>query len=215
MLIRYYGHSLFTMETENGTLVAFDPFDSHVGYPMPSLKPDAVLMSHGHSDHGYRDLFPKAETVIDAPGDYRLKNGVHVTGIPAFHDDAQGAQRGNNTLYKVQSDGLTVVHLGDLGHALDEAQLNAIGRADILFLPVGGHYTIDALLAKRVMEQISPKITIPMHYKTDVNADWPIAALDAFTRYFDSIPKAMPILRVTKEDIGCAAKVIVMERARD
>lgn len=214
MLIRYYGHSLFTLETENGTLLAFDPFDDHVGYPLPKLNPEVVLMSHGHSDHGYRELFPDAQTVIDGPGDARLKNGIRVTGIPSFHDDKQGILRGNNTLFKVQADGLTVVHLGDLGHALEAEQLKALGRVDVLLLPVGGHYTIDALTAKRVMEQVSPKITIPMHYKTEVNADWPIAALDAFTRYFDSIPKAMPILRITKEDIDCAAKVIVMERMK-
>jgi Predicted Zn-dependent hydrolases of the beta-lactamase fold len=213
MLIRYYGHSLFTLETEGGTLIAFDPFDAHVGYPLPKLNPDVVLMSHAHSDHGNRALFENAQTVIDAAGVYPLKSGIEVTGIKAWHDAEQGIKRGPNILFKVQADGLTVAHLGDLGHELDEAQLKALGRVDILFLPVGGFYTIDALTAKKVMEQVSPRITIPMHYKTEVNAEWPIAALDAFTRYFNTIPAAMPILRVTKEDIACAASVCVMERA--
>ncbi len=212
MLIRYYGHSLFTLETETGTLIAFDPFNDHVGYPLPRFNPQIVLMSHAHSDHGNRELFPGAKVYLNEPGVYAPEKGVKVTGTASFHDDQQGALRGSNILFKVEADGLIVAHLGDLGTELNNEQLKALGRVDVLFIPVGGYYTIDGLTAKKVMEQVSPRITIPMHYKTEATASWPIGALDTFTRYFDSIPAPMPVLRVTKEDIACAAPVIVMER---
>lgn len=211
MLIRYYDHALFTLETLDGTLIAFDPYDASVGYPLPVLAPDIVLMSHDHRDHGNRALFPNAKTYLTAPGAYRLGD-IRITGVAAFHDDEGGQKRGRNTLFRVEADGLNIVHLGDLGHMLSKEQLKALGRVDILFVPMGGHYTIDATAALKVMEDIAARVTIPMHFKTKVNAAWPIGALDTFTRFFDTIPEPMPIVRVMKEDIMCLPPVIVMKR---
>lgn len=214
MLIRYYGHSLFTLETADGVLMAFDPFDEKVGYPLPKLAPQIVLMSHAHMDHANRALFERADVFLTEPGGYKPGKGILITGIAAFHDDMMGQKRGSNVLFKVEADGLTLLHLGDLGHRLTAQQLKAIGRVDILFLPVGGHYTIDAITAKEVMEQISPRVAIPMHYKTAVNPHAPISELNAFTRYFDTIPAPMPIVRVTKEDVACLPGVITMDRSK-
>lgn len=215
MLIRYYGHSFFTIENEKGKLIAFDPFDESVGYRLPRLEPDIVLISHAHFDHSNASLFPDGTTIIAQAGSYIPVLDVKVTGIDTFHDDKQGILRGGNVCFKVETDNLTFLHLGDLGHALEDSHLKQIGRVDVLFLPVGGHYTIDAFWAKRIKEQISPRITIPMHYKTDVNESSPIQPVSAFTDYYSAIPKAMPILRITKNDITCVPQIVVMDITKE
>ena len=108
-------------------------------------------------------------------------DGVTISSVPTYHDASQGKDRGRNTVFIIQAEGLRVVHLGDLGHPLDDEAVKAIGRPDVLMIPVGGHYTIDAKPAHDVIARLRPGVVIPMHYKTEVNAGWPITAIDAFT----------------------------------
>lgn len=169
MDITYLGHSSFKIRGKNATVIT-DPFDPQmVGLKFPKLEADIVTISHHHADHAYLDIvtdpkLAKQPVVVDGPGEYEIK-GVNILGISSFHDDQDGSQRGSNTIYEIRLDGLTLLHLGDLGHKLTEKQTGEIEDVDILFLPVGGFYTIDSKIASEVVTEIEPKIIIPMHYQ--------------------------------------------------
>ena len=124
-----------------------------------------VLVTHNHADHNNITAVSGEPFVIDGAGEYE-KQGVRVMGIDSYHDDKQGAERGMNTIYKVELESLSVVHLGDLGQTdLTSEQIEHIGEVDVLLIPVGGVYTIDGKDAISVVHQIQPSVVIPMHYK--------------------------------------------------
>jgi L-ascorbate metabolism protein UlaG (beta-lactamase superfamily) len=135
-----------------------------LGLKVPSLSADVLLITHSHSDHNNKKAVKGNPFLIEGPGEYEVKE-IFVQGIPAFHDDSQGAKRGQNTIYTIEAEELKVCHLGDLGQReLDTEQLEKIGDVDILMIPVGGVYTIDAKEATHIISQIEPRIVIPMHY---------------------------------------------------
>jgi L-ascorbate metabolism protein UlaG (beta-lactamase superfamily) len=184
--LTYLGHATFLIEGD-GTKILIDPYDEKVGYPIPSVEADAVLVSHEHGDHTNVAMAKGKPSVVRglADGDWRKivkqpVGKVSVSSVPTYHDDTQGSQRGRNTVFILETEGLRIVHLADLGHLLDQSQVTAIGHPDVVMIPVGGHYTIDAAQAKQVLDQLQPKVVIPMHYKTEVNAGWPIGPLDNF-----------------------------------
>lgn len=156
MKLSWYGHSCFLAETAEGSAV-FDPYSpgSVPGWTLPELTADAVVCSHEHRDHNYRagvklsGLAPR----------FRLRQ------IPSWHDERGGALRGENSIAVLEAEGLRLVHLGDLGHLLNEEQLAAIGRPDVLLIPVGGHFTIDGALAAETAKAIDARVTVPMHYR--------------------------------------------------
>lgn len=212
MLITYHGHSEFYLEGADGFSILTDPYDAHVGYPMKNYRADGVTISHGHGDH---NNFAKAlgtPALVDSEGLWRLSPETSVTAIASFHDEVQGTKRGKNLLMKIEMEGLTLAHLGDLGTPLTQAQLQALGPIDILFVPVGGFYTIDAQTARGVVAAVKPRIVIPMHYKTSVNADWPISDGQDFLRLMGAEGLApMPLLRVTKGDLSEQPPVVVLQ----
>ena len=212
MLLQHIGHAEFLITLESGFRIVTDPFDASVGYPVPSLEADGILVSHHHHDHDAVENIAGHPQVIDYAGLHTFAPDVKVTGILADHDDAGGAKRGKTLLFLLEAEGLRVVHLGDLGCLLDADQLEALGQADILLLPVGGFYTIDARTARDVAEQLDPRIIIPMHYRTEANADWPIGPVEDFTRLFDpsQIRSGSDILRVTKGDLSCQPHIVVL-----
>ncbi len=185
MKLTYLGHSTFLVEAA-GTTILIDPFDAKVGYPMPKVSPTVVLISHEHVDHNHLAMAqgqPKVIRGLEA-GEWRTVreriDGVAISAVPTYHDSTKGQERGLNTVFIVEAEGLRVVHLGDLGHGLDEASAGAVGHPDVLMIPVGGYYTIDATQAHVVVARLRPGIVVPMHYKTEVNPGSPIGALDAF-----------------------------------
>ena len=211
MLMTYHGHSEFLLESAEGFRVLTDPFDAHVGYPMHSVNADAVLVSHGHSDHNFTAKVTGHPQIINQAGTTRLSTDCAVTAIPAFHDDCEGKKRGQTLLFLMEMDGLKIAHLGDLGTTLTEEQLNLLHGVDILLIPVGGYYTIDGRTAADIAQKIDAQITIPMHYKTAVNQDWPIADPTEFLRQMHAEnAETLPLLRVTKEDVACAPRVCRM-----
>lgn len=203
MLITYHGHSQFALEFSNGYTLITDPFDAHVGYAMEAHACQAVTVSHSHGDHNCVEKLSGKPVVVDRAGVHALAPDVRVTAIPSVHDDAGGAKRGQNLIMKIQADGLTLLHLGDQGDLLTPAQLQQIGKTDILFIPIGGFYTIDAAAARRIVEDLQPRVVIPMHYKTAVNADWPITDEKPFLQKMGKPNLApMPLLRITKGDLA-------------
>ena len=156
MKLTWYGHSCFLLETAEGSAV-FDPYAPGAvpGLALPELTADAVLCSHGHRDHGFTDA-------VQLSG---KKPFFRLTAIDSFHDDRRGLLRGKNTIFVVEAEGKRVAHLGDLGHELNDRQLAALGKPDVLLIPVGGHYTIDAKTADRVARTVGARLTVPMHYR--------------------------------------------------
>lgn len=210
MLIIHHGHSEFYLETENGFRILTDPFDAHVGYPMKEVACDAVTVSHGHGDHSFVEKAQGGIVIADEKGVTHLSSDVTALGIPSFHDECEGQKRGKNLIFVIEADGLRIAHLGDLG-AWDEALIEKIGYVDILLIPVGGFYTIDAASAAALYQRLKPRVVIPMHYKTAVNADWPIAKVESFLQeiHAEDAPE-MSILRITKEDLSEHPSVIVL-----
>jgi len=171
MNIIFHGQSFFEVQIkaegkESDVIIAVDPFDESIGLKVPKVKASVLLITHNHKDHSNKktiisdDLF-----VIETPGEYEVK-GVYVKGIEAFHDQTEGKERGSVVVYKIEAEGISLCHLGDLGQKeLTPEQVEAIGEVDVLLVPVGGNYTIAAKEAAGIAAQIEPRIIIPMHYK--------------------------------------------------
>lgn len=210
MIFTCIGHAKFLIELENGLRIVTDPYDASCGYPVGPVAADVVLVSHGHHDHSAVDTIPGTPRVIDAAGEYDLGEGVCVTAVEAFHDDVEGAKRGKTLLFSIRAEGLNALHLGDLGHIPTAAQAEALGAADVLMVPVGGFFTIDAPQAKATAELLQARVVLPMHYKTCVNADWPIASVEDFIQLCDAPVEEVNLLRVTRGDLMCQPKTAVL-----
>lgn len=165
MEITYIGHSCFKIKGKDLSLV-IDPYDPKIGYKLPKLEADVVISSHNHFDHANTSAVSGTRLLINSPGEYEV-SGVFIEGLATFHDTKSGEERGENIIYSITIDGFTLLHLGDLGHVLSESTLERIGEVDVLMIPVGGEYTINAETASKVISSIEPRVVIPMHYKTD------------------------------------------------
>jgi len=210
MIFTCIGHAKFLIELENGMRIVTDPYDKTCGYPVTPVPADVVLVSHGHHDHNAVETIPGAPRVIDKAGEYDLGEGVSVIAVEAFHDDAEGAKRGKTLLFSIRAEGLNAVHLGDLGHLPTPEQCAALGRADVLMVPVGGFFTIDAAAAKETAALLKTRVILPMHYKTRVNAEWPIAAVEEFTKLYDAPAEEIDMLRVAQGDLMCQPEIAVL-----
>lgn len=186
MDIYYLGHSSFRLVGKDLSLVT-DPFDpKSVGFKYPSVEANVVTVSHDHADHNASDSVSDVHKVLKGPGEYEI-NKVSITGLPSYHDDKKGAERGKNTIYVIEIEGLRVVHLGDLGHKLSESEIEALGNVDILMVPVGGVYTIDYRVAAELVRAIEPRVIIPMHYKTPEHDPKTFADLDPVEEFITEL----------------------------
>jgi L-ascorbate metabolism protein UlaG (beta-lactamase superfamily) len=164
MQLRWFGQSCFLLTSLAGTRVLMDPFGRGLGYRVPQLQADVVTTSHYHFDHNNIAAARGNFYHLDSHGSYTAKD-IGITGTLTCHDAFQGARRGSNVIFTFSVDGLRVCHCGDLGHVLSPEQVLAIGKVDVLLVPVGGNFTIDAAGALKVRDQLGPAITIPMHYR--------------------------------------------------
>jgi L-ascorbate metabolism protein UlaG (beta-lactamase superfamily) len=172
--LAWYGHSMFLLQSPGGANILIDP-NSGLGYPKPSLpKVDLVATSHDHFDHNKTEVAGSGVRVLKGLQDGDWANidetvgDVHISTIPTFHDDRQGDQRGKNSMFLFEVSGLRLLFAGDLGHVLTDEQAAAAGAVDVLILPVGGEFTVGSEEATQVVEQLKPRLVVPMHYKTDV-----------------------------------------------
>ncbi|MBL7155343.1 MAG: MBL fold metallo-hydrolase [Candidatus Portnoybacteria bacterium] len=166
MTISWYGLSCFKITNQGGHLtIITDPFNKSFGLKPPRGSADIVTVSHEHDDHNNVKAISGSPFIINNPGEYEIK-GIRIIGCSSFHDKKQGQERGLNTIYLIKIDKIRICHLGDLGQErLTDEQLETIGQVDILIIPIGGLYTIEASEAVKVAKQIEPSLIIPMHYK--------------------------------------------------
>lgn len=217
MKIKWYGHAAFNITTEKGVKIIVDPYESGafggaLSYGKIKDEADIVLTSHDHADHNYTKDIQGKFTHIDKKGIYEVKN-VKIKAISSYHDPSKGRERGNNLIFVIEADGLILAHMGDLGHTLEKDTVKEVGKIDILFLPVGGFYTIDAKEAVKVMRDINPVITIPMHYKTE-KCNLPISELKEFTGGKKSVKVTnVSEVEIKKETLPKEPEIIVLKYA--
>lgn len=156
MKIRWFGHACFGLTISDELKILLDPFDESVGYLPPQMDATIVTTSHGHFDHAHTTDLPGNPRVLRAPGEYE-EGAVRIRTIPTFHDTTGGRQRGENLMFQIGDGDLSVLHAGDLGHILSAEQILACGPVDVLMIPVGGKYTVDADEAWQVVEQLKPQ----------------------------------------------------------
>jgi len=214
MDITYLGHSSFKLRGKGCTVVT-DPYGSMVGLPFPRhIASDIVTISHDHEDHNALSAIEGNPYIVKGPGEYEIK-GVGIVGLGVYHDDQKGEKRGRNTIYRIEIDGLSIVHLGDLGHELSSGEVDCLDGVDILFVPVGGIYTIDATQAVKVVGEIGPTIVIPMHYLVpglDKKVFGQLLGVDAFLKEMGKTDvTAQPKLSITKEKMPEEMQVIVLQ----
>jgi L-ascorbate metabolism protein UlaG (beta-lactamase superfamily) len=168
MKIKYLGHATFVITSNKGVRVITDPYETgpDLTYGEITESADIVTVSHKHFDHGNVAAVKGNPEVVSRVG-RSVAKGIEFNGIASYHDEAGGSLRGGNIIFCFEMDGVKVCHLGDLGHRLDDKQLKEIGSVDVLLIPVGGFYTIDAKVATEVCDQLKPRVIIPMHYKTE------------------------------------------------
>lgn len=184
MKIQWLGHSCFRLIESTGNSVVTDPFKpSAVGYGMAYTSADAVTVSHPHDDHNFIEGVKGNPAVIDTVGNHDFM-GISAYGVTSFHDDEEGRKHGANIIYKFSLDGVTVCHLGDIGEPCSPELIEQLFPVNVLLLPVGGNYTVDAEQAKEYVERIMPDVVLPMHYKTK-HCEMDIDKLDNFLRLFD------------------------------
>jgi len=218
MEIKYLGHSSFLIKTKIAKVVT-DPYDSElVGLKFPKTEADIVTVSHSHKDHNQvKNVSGINETdplIIDMAGEFE-KKGVRIFGFQSYHDKTKGLDRGENILYKFESEGLSVLHCGDLGVIPEESFLELIGEVDILMVPTGGFYTIDSDEAFQLVKKIEPAVVIPMHYnnpKLNQKNFSQLTGVNEFTKKFGlDNPSPISKLIYKKEEIEQEMKVVVLE----
>ncbi len=207
MIITYHGHSMFEIEFSNGETLLMDPYDDEIGYPLPQVYPDYITVSHQHHDHNNTKAYLENRSgvksqVFDNEGKYTLSENLELSLYPTFHDSQKGALRGENLLTLIEAEGVRILHLGDLGETLEEDFLNGLGKINILLVPVGGYYTIDAKEAVRLIDLLKPNIVIPMHYQTAYSKPLPIAPIEDFLNLQNRGKEELNLLRVTKDDLS-------------
>ncbi len=217
MKIRYLGHSCFLLTESTGASVVCDPYGEGVGYDMPKVCADAVTISHHHFDHDNVGAVGGNPVVLDRERGYGLP-GVTINAVTSFHDAEGGRLRGENVIFKFRMDGIDLCHLGDLGEECSPERIESVLPVNVLFIPVGGNYTLDAAMAKEYVDRIMPDVVIPMHYR-DKGCQIDIDGVEEFLSLFDDedaeIVRAGEEIELSREDTdGERTKIIVMSRSR-
>lgn len=220
LTIQYLGHSCFFLDVD-GFRILIDPFSPQVGYGTLQKEADLVTISHEHTDHNFAKAAPGAKVIRGLTPDglgwetvSYTEGNISITSIPTYHDEASGRLRGRNAVFIFDISGIRIVHLGDLGHLLPEGDVERISPVDILLVPVGGHYTIDALEAAQVVEQLVPSVVIPMHYRTRATRNLPISSYDPFLEGENTVQKkGNKPLKITKNILPETTEIWILDPA--
>ncbi len=166
VLVKWHGHACFELRSSTGFTVVIDPHDgASIGLKPPKAEADLVLVTHEHFDHNQSNIVAKPDATVLSMREGEVRIGpVTVKGVKLYHDKMNGRLRGEVIAYLVEVDGIKFLHLGDLGHTLTDEQAEALGKPDVVFVPVGGTYTIGPHEAKEVVDKLDPPIAVPMHY---------------------------------------------------
>jgi len=215
MEISYLGHSSFKIKTKTATVIT-DPFDPDmVGLKFSPNEAEIVTVSHAHKDHNAVEKVSGIKKIVEGPGEYEI-NGVSIIGLSSFHDSKKGEERGKNTIYVFEAEGLRLVHLGDLGHTLSDDLIGEIGAVDVLMIPVGGIFTIGPKEAAEIASKIDPYFILPMHYKVpEMKVEFTeLEPVETFIKETGMTVENLPKLTIKHEDIipDQSTKVIVLER---
>jgi L-ascorbate metabolism protein UlaG (beta-lactamase superfamily) len=212
MKIKWLAHSAFLITADSGTRIVTDPYttDPRFNYGEITETAEIVTASHGHGDHNNVAAVRGNPQVVNDSGTYQ---GIKIKAVPTAHDESGGSQRGKNTIFCFDVDGVNVCHCGDLGHVLTDAQVKAIGRVDVLLVPVGGFFTIDAAAANRVCEQLKPKIILPMHYLTE-KIKLPIKGVEEFLKGKSNVRRAEGSeIEVKATSLPSGPQIVVLKHA--
>lgn len=194
--IAWYGQAMFRVSSKEATVV-IDPTPPETGYVYDAVKTDIVLITHTHFDHYYLDGLEGSLKVISASGKFEL-GGIKAMGFDTWHDDKGGQERGSNIVYVWEQAGMKLGHLGDLGHPPAHDLVKRLLKLDILMVPVGGVFTIDAEQAARLIRDLEPRIVLPMHYGTP-DGTVAVRPLDEFARAYKG-----PIREVAERPVEIA-----------
>jgi L-ascorbate metabolism protein UlaG (beta-lactamase superfamily) len=206
--IFWLGHSCFRVKGKD-TSVILDPVGPDTGYSAANTPADVVTVSHSHPGHSYLEGVTGEYRVLSRPGEYEVKD-VLAVGWRTFHDNTQGSERGQNTVFRLEIEGLVLCHFGDIGHVPSAQMMAEIGAVDVLFVPAGGHSTLPPNEAAAIVRQLSPKIVIPMHYKTPATRR-PLEAVDRFLTEMaaaSAVPQAK--LTVSRVMLPVGTQVVVL-----
>jgi L-ascorbate metabolism protein UlaG (beta-lactamase superfamily) len=214
MKLQWLGHACFLMTTKENVRILTDPYDSTIGLKLPFISADIVTVSHGHFDHGAVSEVHGTPKVVNSTDGLDLGK-VKIRGVAAFHDEHGGAERGRNILFVFEiienGETFTICHLGDLGHTLTPDIVERLEGVDILLIPVGGTYTVDGRGARKVVEQINPRIVVPMHYRMaglQVNISGP----EKFLEGQKDVRKLKELTIAKRNDLPLSTQVIMLER---
>lgn len=212
MQIKWLGHASFLITSKDKNKIVTDPYTvgGGINYKPINESADIVTMSHGHGDHNNAKSIKGNPKILKEAGSYTVKD-IEIKTVPVFHDEDQGSKHGKNLIFCFKVDGLNLCHMGDLGHQLNQQQLSEVGQVDILFIPVGGYYTIDAKEATEVVQAVKPKMIFPMHYKTS-KADYPITGVDQFLKDKKNIRRLNSSeIEINKDTLPKETEVVILQ----
>jgi len=216
MEITYIGHSCFKIKGKTISLV-IDPYNPKIGYKLPKLSCDVLLVTHDHFDHSYIEGVSDYRLLVDGPGEYEV-GGCFIYGKSVDHDEKNGEERGKVTMYLIIIDGLNILHLGDLGRELTQEDMEKIPSVDVLMIPVGNKYTIDEKTAVKVISALEPYYVIPMHYNTpDLTGIDGLSGVEEFLEEMgvgDDVKKDLDKLVLNSQtDLDGETQVVVLKPA--
>ena len=212
MKIKWLSGACFVITSEAGLRIITDPYCTgyNLKYGKINESAEIVTVSHEHGDHNNVAAVGGNPEVVRGIGKFKVKD-IQFKGVHSFHDEVRGSRRGDNTMLRFEVDGISICHLGDLGHRLSDKQVFELGRVDILLIPTGGYYTMSVKVATEVCNQLKPKVIIPMHFKTD-GWDVPVAAVDEFLEEKESVTKLNASeVKFEQEDLSATTQIIVLK----
>jgi len=212
MEITWLGHACFRIKSTHGIIIT-DPCNPETGYILGKQTARIVTVSHKHPDHCYTEGISGEYRLVDRPGEYEISD-IMIIGISTFHDGQRGERHGKNIVFLIETDDISICHLGDLGHILTASQVEQLEPVDVLLIPVGGQTTINATMAAEIVRQLEPKIVIPMHYRTPVFPAGTIE-LDPVDRFLTEMGATsvvpQPKLNVTRSSLPETTQICVLD----